>query len=427
MKLAVVGLGKIGLPIAMQACSKGVEVTGCDINQRVVENLNRGINHIKEEPGIDEKLKDALEKGLFRATTETSKAVSESDVVIIVVPLVVDKEKNVDYRIIDAATRDVARGLRKGTLVIYETTLPVGDTRNHMKPLLEEGSGLKAPADFYLAFSPERVYTGQVFRNLSEYPKIVGGIDEESAKKAEEFYRRILDAEIIRVANSETAEMVKIMGMTYRDVNIALANEFAKFAQKKGIDIKEAIEACNTNPHSHVLRPGIGVGGHCAPVYPYFIINEGKRIGSRITLAEEARKINDEMAKYATGLLAKELGGLKEKRVLILGLAFRENVKETAFTTTRFIIDNLLEEGARVLLHDPLFSKEEIEEWAPFCEMGKDKIDAAIMQAYHREYQDMDFGVLKKMGCKVFLDGRNMVPREKAERAGIRYIGMGIN
>ena len=233
MIVCVVGLGKIGLPLACQYAGKGFTVVGCDVNSDVVDCINRGVSHIQEEPALKEKVKDLVAGKLLSATTDTVKAVSESDVVVVIVPLVVDDEENIDYSIVDAATKDVAKGLRKDTVVIYETTLPVGDTRDRIAPILESG-GLKAGVDFYLVFSPERVSSGRIFKDLAEIPKIVGGVNDESTVKGVEFYESVLDAEVIGVNDCETAEAIKLFGMTYRDVNIALANEFARFCGKKG-------------------------------------------------------------------------------------------------------------------------------------------------------------------------------------------------
>jgi len=202
LKICVIGLGKIGLPLAAQYASKGFRVIGCDINPEVVDSINGGISHIKGEPGLDERVRDSVRKGLLSATTDTVKAVKESNVIVVIVPLVVDKEGNIDYSTIDSVTETISKGLQKDSLVIYETTLPVGDTRDRMTPILER-SGLKAGRDFYVVFSPERVSSGVMFRYLREIPKIVGGIDEESTRRGVEFYKRVLDSEVISVTSGD--------------------------------------------------------------------------------------------------------------------------------------------------------------------------------------------------------------------------------
>ena len=426
MKICVIGLGKIGLPLAAQYSSKGFRVIGCDVNQKVVDSINKGISYITGEPELDEKVKDSVEKGLLSATTDTVKAVIESDVIVVIVPLFVDKEGNTDYSIIDSVTETVSKGLQKDSLVIYETTLPAEDTRNRMTPILEK-SGLKAGRDFYVVFSPERVSSGVMFQYLRDIPKIVGGIDEESTKKGVEFYEKVLDSKVIPVSSSEAAEATKLFGMVYRDVNIALANDFVKFCQAKNLDVIEIIKASNTNPHSHILAPGVGVGGHCAPVYPYFLIKNASDLGVDLILAKNARNINDAMPEYTVNLLVKELKDLDGKNVLVLGLAYRKGVKETFLSPSLSVIENLKSLKANVYVHDPLFSKEEIEEFdVEFADLRDlDALDAVILVTNHREYENLDLKNLKEKGVKVIVDGRNFLEKEKVERYGIIYIGIG--
>src|ERR1700694_4313695 len=272
--VAVVGLGKIGLPLAAQFASKGLDVVGCDVLPEVVESINAGRAHIHEEAGLEQAVAAAVAAGKLKATTDTSTAVAKADVVVVIVPLMVSLDRDIDYRSLDAATRAVGRGLRKGSLVIFETTLPVGTTRQRLGPMLEKESGLRAGADFHLAFSPERLYAGRIFEDLRKYPKIVGGIDERSTERALQFYRSVLDAEVWAVDNAETAEFTKLAETTYRDVNIALANQFALYAARRDVNVGQAFEAANSQPFSHIHRPSLGVGGHCIPVYPHFMLGD---------------------------------------------------------------------------------------------------------------------------------------------------------
>ncbi|MFH1835699.1 MAG: nucleotide sugar dehydrogenase, partial [Methanobacteriota archaeon] len=322
-------------------------------------------------------------------------------------------------------TKDVAKGLKGKTLVVYETTLPVGDTRGRIAPILE-ASKLKAGDGFYLAFSPERVSSGRIFKDLKEIPKIVGGVNEKSTGKAVEFYEKVLDCEVIPVSDCETAEAVKLFGMTYRDVNIALANEFAKFAQARGIDALDAINASNTNPYSHILTPGVGVGGHCAPVYPYFLLKKAKDYGVDLILPKDARKINDRMPGYAVGLLEKELGGLSGRRILVLGLAYRGGVKEVQFSPSIDVSARLNENKSRVFIHDPLFDAEELRGYGEPVELNDlPKLDGVILVTAHKEYEKLDLEKLKSVGVKVFVDGRNFLDKKKFDELGILYRGVG--
>jgi nucleotide sugar dehydrogenase len=424
--VAVVGLGKIGLPLAAQYAGMGLRVIGCDISQEVVDTVNAGQSHVKEEPGLAEKVADAVSARLLSATTDTPSAVAESNVVVIIVPLMVDEQRTIDYRAVDSATEAAGRGLRPGTLVVYETTLPVGTTRTRFGPSLERVSGLDMGRDFYLAFSPERVYSGRIFRDLQQYPKIIGGVTEESTRRALDFYSAALDgAPVMAAQDADTAELVKLMETTYRDVNIALANEFARFAAERGLPVDEATVMANTQPYSHIHRPGIGVGGHCIPVYPYFLINAAT--GDEMSIPAQARRVNDSMASWALDRLSEQLGGLEGKRILLFGLAYRENVKETAFSSGVRLIEELGMRGAKVLLNDPLYTTEELSRY-PVEPISLDNLppcDAAIMQACHDEYRALDWQRLASLGCKAVLDGRNCLSRQAIETTGMTYLGMG--
>jgi nucleotide sugar dehydrogenase len=424
--VAVVGLGKIGLPLAAQFSHAGMQVIGCDINEEVVQTVNAGHSHVKEEPGLEEWVHEGVASGLLTATTNTTEAVGRSNVVVIIVPVIVDVARQVDYASIDAATRAVAAGLQPGTLVIYETTLPVGTTRTRFAPALEQGSGLTLGRDFFVAFSPERVYSGRIFRDLQQYPKVVGGIDPESTRRAADFYTAALQgAPLLQVHNADTAELVKLMETTYRDVNIALANEFARFAADRGLPVDEAINAANTQPYSHIHRPGIAVGGHCIPVYPYFLINHAGE--QEMTLPRTARRVNDDMAAWSVHRLASALGGLQGKRVLVLGLAYRENVKEPIFSGTVRLVPLLKEAGATVLLNDPLFTTGEIAHHGatPATLDSLPAGDAIILQAYHDQYHDLDWQALAAQGYRIVLDGRNALDPATIRAAGLQYIGIG--
>lgn len=421
MNVAVVGLGKVGLPLAARIASRGHTVLGCDLNPDVVAAVNRGESPIQGEEGLDDAIRTAVRGGNLEATTDTAGAVRRAEAVVVIVPVLLTDDKQADLSMIKAAAADVAAGLQKGSLVAFETTLPVGTTRNVLGPVLEEGSGLRAGVDFSLAFSPERVFSGRVLRDLGTYPKVVGGIDQPSTERAARFYEEALGITPMPVRDAETAELAKLAELTYRDVNIAFANELALAAQRAGVDALEVIAAANSQPFSHIHEPGVGVGGHCVPVNPWFLINGlGPTPISRL-----ARETNDGMAREAARLLEDALGGLQGRTVLILGLAYRGNVKEPYHSAAFLLNDALQEAGARVLMHDPLFSDQEIRGYGfePVSLEPPPQVDAIVLQASHDEYRTMDFGAFR--GCLALLDGRNALSREDVEVKGLRYLGIG--
>lgn len=404
MKAVVVALGKIGLPIAAQIALSGHEVVGCDTDPRVVDHVNRAQEPFPGEAGLQDALTEVVASGRLRATGGTTAAVADGpDLVIAVPPLVVDANAQPDYSILDSVVSDVGRGLKAGTVVCVETTLPVGTTRNRIAPALASLSGLTAEEDFFTIHSPERVYSGRIFRDLSAYPKIVGGLTPEGERRGVELYRLFLDAEVRGMGSAEAAELTKLAETTYRDVNIGLANEFARFADTLGIDVDRVIDAANSQPFSHIHRPGIAVGGHCIPVYPRFYLAGDPAA----QLPAAARAVNESMPSYAVDLLTEELpDGLAGKRVLILGVAYRGEVKETAFSGAFAVRRELESRGAIVVASDPLYTGAELRELG-FTPWDGGGVDAAIVQSDHPRYADLTRADIP--GARAIVDGRGVL------------------
>ncbi|HEY6797240.1 MAG TPA: nucleotide sugar dehydrogenase [Kineosporiaceae bacterium] len=429
MKITVVALGKIGLPLAVQFASRGHQVIGADVNLDVVQLVNRGVEPFPGEARLAELLAETVGDGRLVATTDTTAAVAESDAVVVVVPLFVDAEGSPDFAWMDAATRDIARGLRPGSLVSYETTLPVGTTRSRFLPMLQDGSGLLHGRDFHLVFSPERVLTGRVFADLRAYPKLVGGIDEVAGRRAEDFYRAVLEFDergdlprpngVWNLGSAEGAELAKLAETTYRDVNIGLANEFARFAGAHGIDVHQVIEASNSQPFSHIHRPGIAVGGHCIPIYPrLYLWNDPDA-----SIVRMARARNAGMPAYAVGLLEGTHGDLTDQRVVILGASYRGGVKETAFSGVFPLADALRERGAVVLVHDPLYEDDELEKLGLTPYPPGSPVDAAVVQTDHAVYRELTPADLP--GVRTVVDGRAALPLDRWGGVTVRVIGKG--
>jgi nucleotide sugar dehydrogenase len=409
-EVTVVGLGKIGLPLAVQIAGKGFRVHGVDRNPEVTRLAAQGSIPFPGEPGLAERLRAAVDSDMFIATSGTAEAVARSQVAIIVVPLITNPAGRPDYSAVDAATAAVAAGLRPGTLVIYETTLPVHTTRRRLGPALAAGSGLSLGSDFMLCHSPERVSSGSVFADLRRYPKLLGGIDARSGKSAETFYSSVLDFDersdlprpngVWDLGSAEAAEFAKLAETTYRDINIALANEFARFAEAAGINVYEIIEAANSQPYSHLHRPGISVGGHCIPVYPRLYLAGDP--DARLPVA--AREVNEAVPLRAVHLLAELTGGLSGLRVAVLGAAYRGGVKETAFSGVFAIVRELALLGAVPLVHDPLYSDFELRglNLEPY-HVGE-PCDAAITHTDHRVYELLRPADMP--GVRALVDGR---------------------
>jgi nucleotide sugar dehydrogenase len=430
VKICVVALGKIGLPLAVQFATKGHEVMGVDVNADTVALVNLGHEPFPGETDLEAKLAAAVAGGLIAATTDYAKAVPGADVVVVVVPLFVDGEGIPDFAWMDSATRDIGANLTPGTLVSYETTLPVGTTRDRWTPMLEEGSGLKEGSDFHVVFSPERVLTGRVFADLRKYPKLIGGLSAAGAKRGREFYESVLDFDdrpdldrpngVWDLGSAEASELAKLAETTYRDVNIGLANQFAMFAASRGIDVFQVIEASNSQPYSHIHLPGIAVGGHCIPVYPRLYLHNDPGA----TVVRSAREANAAMPEYAAGLLEGAYGNLQGARVVVLGAAYRGGVKETAFSGVFPTVAALESRGALVAVHDPLYSDAELSALGLTPYNEGDGVDAAVVQTDHAAYADLRAKDLP--GIRVLVDGRRVTSPDDWPGVTHRTLGVAV-
>jgi UDP-N-acetyl-D-glucosamine dehydrogenase len=426
MRIAVIGLGKIGLPLSAQFADRGHQVVGVDVNVETVQTINSGVAPFPGEAHLDDHLQRLVAAGRLRATTEYAEAVPDADAVVVVVPLITDKQGTPDFGWMDQATRDLGRNLTSGTLVIYETTLPVGTTRERWKPALEEHSGLVEGVDFHVVFSPERVSSGRVFADLRRYPKLIGGLTPAGAAAAVDFYQATLEFDerpdlartngVWDLGSAEAAEMAKLAETTYRDVNIGLANQFAMFAERAGIDIYEVIEASNSQPYSHIHRPGVSVGGHCIPVYPRLYLAGDPEA----TVVSAAREANLQMPRHAVQTLESEYGDLEGARVAVLGAAYRRGVKETAFSGVFELVAELEARGAQVNVHDPLYTEAELHALGLTAHGLGAPLDAAIVHTDHACYSDLTLADLP--GVRVVLDGRGLFP-ELGQGVVVRTLG----
>ncbi len=427
MKIAVIALGKIGLPLAVQFARSGHTVVGVDINESVVDLVNCGTEPFPGETDLQAHLSVVTATKALTATTSTETAVRDADAVVIVVPLFVDPTGVPDFCWMDSATNAVAAALAPGTLVSYETTLPVGTTRERFLPMLERGSGLQASVDFSLVFSPERVFTGRVFSDLKRYPKLVGGISATDAAAGVAFYEAVLEFDdrpdlsrpngVWDLGSTEAAELAKLAETTYRDVNIGLANQFARFADQAGVDVRAVIDASNSQPFSHIHQPGIAVGGHCIPIYPQFYLWNDPSA----SIVAAARQANEAMPSYAVDLLEGLHGPLAGEQVVVLGASYRGGVKETAFSGVFPTVFELKSRGAAVRVHDPLYDDEELVAlgFEPY-QLGQ-HADAAIIQADHDMYENLSPNDLP--GIRSLVDGRRITDASAWPGVAHRFIG----
>jgi UDP-N-acetyl-D-mannosaminuronic acid dehydrogenase len=358
MNISVIGLGRAGLPLAAVIADAGLQVIGVDVNEERIKDINQGKNPIPEEPGLSELIEKHGGKKI-KATSEPVSAAQESQVHIVIVPLLIDSDNNADFKYIDQAFENIAKGLKKEDIVVLETSVPVGTTEARIKDILEK-SGLKAGEDFYLAYSPERIMTGYSISRFTEFPKVIGGINRLSGEKAFEIYKKFTKQPQL-VSNTRAAEMIKLSEGVYRDVNIALANQLFRVCEEYGLSFTEVREYAN-NPFVHIHKAGVGVGGHCIPVYPWFIIKDMEAKGEKeaVALIRHSREINNQMAVYWKDRILRMMKDVKNKKILVYGLTYRPKVKDTIYSRAIALYKELEKAGADVFAYDDLLDESEI-------------------------------------------------------------------
>jgi len=425
MKVCVVGLGKIGLPLSVQFAKSGFDVVGVDISENSVSLINNGLAPFPGEPLLDTYLKEVLAQKKLTATSSYQQGVTDADVIVVLVPLIVDNQSVPNYVSIDSATTEIGKYLKNGALVSYETTLPIGTTRNRFGKLLEKVSGFKVGVDFHLVFSPERVSSGRIFEDLKNYPKIVGGITKACTNKGISFYTTALQFNLRNdlnrpngvwaVESSEASEFVKLAETTYRDVNIGLANQFAIHAEELSLDIIEIIESANSQPFSHIHTPGISVGGHCIPVYPYFYLSDNPDS----TIVYAARMRNESMPGYTIEEIKNKFPSLVGMSIGILGVSYRTGVKEAAFSGALTLLKLLKNEGAIVFGYDPFFTPSELKGLGFECAEDYSNLNGIIIHTAHDEFNNLNPDIIK--GLKFIFDGRNILNKFTKKKNSFLY------
>jgi UDP-N-acetyl-D-mannosaminuronic acid dehydrogenase len=433
--VAVYGLGKMGLPLAAVFAEIGARVIGVDVDQKLVNEISKGRCPLADEPGLPEMLEANVARGRLSATMDGVAAAKESDVMVILVPCLLNDNKSPDLTAVTAVCSSISQGLSRGDFVILETTVPPRTTKDVLLPILKQ-SGLRE-GEFGLAFCPERTSSGRAIRDITgAYVKVVGGIDKESTATAAAIYSVINKKGVITVSDTTAAEAVKLFEGIYRDVNIALSNELALVCREIGVNPAEVFRVANEplneetgHPPTNLLQPGAGVGGHCIPVYPYFVT---KTTGTDTSLIKLARTINESMPYHMVDLIIEGLNELgrrvKGSNILILGLASRNGVKEARNSPAIPITQRLKKLQANVFLYDSLFSKEEIESFGVEYGNGFDNMDSVVIVTDHKEFKEYDWQKIGgKMRNRVIVDGRQLVEPEKVRQFGFIYKGVGYS
>lgn len=415
--VAVVGLGYVGLPLAVEKAKAGYRTIGFDVQASKVEMVNQGINYIGDV--VDSELKELVEQGMLSATTDFS-FVKDVDFVAIAVPTPLDEYQQPDISYVRDSTMAVAKYLRKGSMVVLESTTYPGTTEELILPLLEQGSGLRCGEDFYLAFSPERVDPGNRFYQTKNTPKVVGGVGRDATEVIAAMYRNVLEGDIFEASSPKIAEMEKILENTYRNVNIGLINELAMLCNKMNINIWEVIEAAKTKPFGFTpFYPGPGLGGHCIPLDPYYLSWKAREYGFHTSMIEASMMVNDRMPEYTVERTGKILNRFKKAlngaKVLILGVAYKGDIDDYRESPALRVIEEFRKVGSEVAYYDPFVS--EYQEKGYFQKRLPEltneiiqKADIVVITTNHT--QGIDYDLVQK-NAKYIFDTKNALKNIK--------------
>lgn len=417
-KVCVLGLGYIGLPTACTLANSGVNVVGVDVKPEIINGLQNGHAHIYE-PGLDELVTEAVQSGRLSVCDTPENA----DAFIIAVPTPFYDDKRADMRAVTSAAESIVPVLKRGDLVVLESTSPPRTTLDLVAPILER-SGLKAGDDFYLAYSPERVLPGQIIRELVENARVIGGVTPESAEAGRDLYRTFVQGEIF-LTEATTAEMVKLMENTYRDVNIAIANEFSRLADRLGVDVWEAIKLANRHPRVKILNPGPGVGGHCISVDPWFLVEAAPDI---TPLIRTARHVNDSQPGFVVALARRALGHLAGKRVAALGLSFKPDVDDLRESPAVEVAHLLTQAGAIVRAYEPFKPDAKIEGLDTDHRLAAvvEDADVLLLLVAHKPLRELDPFVINQLTrARIVIDAAGGWDARTWQHAGFRYYRLG--
>lgn len=414
--VCVVGQGHIGLPTALIIADSGLQVTGVDVTAPLVDDLNKGINHLVE-PGLTQ----LLEKCVAAKTYSASLTPEPADTFIVSVPTPLDPENQPVLDYVVAAAESIAPHIRPGNLVILESTVPPGTTRGVFTKALAEKSNLTPENDFFVAHCPERVLPGTILRELIENDRVVGGSSPEATRLAKKFYQRFVSGDVLE-SDSVTAELVKLSENIYRDVNIGLANEFAIISEDLGANVWDVIELANKHPRVNIHQPGPGVGGYCIPVAPWMLSADLESAPQTIL---QARNINAGQPARTVQKVLNLLTGVENPKVAILGAAYKGGVGDARATPTVEVIELLLEAGATVSVHDPL-TKNFKYELESFEDTVRDA-DLAIILTAHSQFESIEpVSTAKLMKSAIIVDTRNSLNAEAWEQAGFKVVRLGV-
>jgi nucleotide sugar dehydrogenase len=432
LHVCVIGIGRIGLPTALSFAYTGLPTVGLDINKKLVDSINSGNYPLKDEPGFEEMFKKVISNKKFSATTDINEAITNSDIIVLSLPTPMDANFVPDYSAILSVGQNLNKLLKKGSLIIVESTVEPGFIENEFIKTLEDSNGSKIGVHFSVSACPETANPGEILSDFKKLPRLVGSINEKTTDQVSMIYHFVFGVEIIKMPDCKTANAAKLTSNVFRDVNIAFVNELAILFEKMGIDILKVLEACDKKYNFQTHYPGAGVGGPCLPVNSYQFLNSARKTMGELKIIETARKINEQMPYHTVELLAdglKEIGkSFNNSTIAILGISYKPNVRDIQLTPVEQIVKRLDEMGSKIKIYDPYYKSTAVFSHKTEASLfdAIENADAVILATAHDELKEIDPTLfVKKMKKPLIIDARGIMDSKSAKKAGVMLKGIG--
>ncbi len=431
LRVAVIGIGRIGLPTALSFAKSGLPTVGVDINEKLIQKINSKIFPLPDEPGYEEIFYNVIESGNFSTTTNIDEVVPNSDLILLSLPTPMDDENIPDYSALRTVASKLSTILSPNSLVIVESTIEPGFIEDEMVSIITKSGRLNSE-NFFIGVCPENANPGEILHDFTNLPRLVGGINPEITKIIKSIYNFVFSVELVEMPNCKTANAVKLTTNVFRDINIAFVSELSLMFEKLGIDTNKVLEAAKKKYNFQVHYPGAGVGGPCLPINSYQLLNTARRVGSSLNIIESGRKINEKMPEHVIELVLdafKESGkSLDGSEILLLGISYKPDVKDIQLTPAEHIIKKLKNLGANIHIYDPYFSSSTqygIDISESLSEELLQKMDGAIIVTAHKEFSKFEISNFCKMKTPILIDTRGIVDPNDAHKSKLIFRGLG--
>ena len=431
LRVCVIGIGRIGLPTALSFAKSGLQTIGVDINENLVQNINSGKFPLKDEPGYNEIFDDVIKNKKFSATTNIEEVVPNSDLVLLSLPTPMDENNIPDYSALRNVATKLSEILSPNSLIIVESTIEPGFIEDEMVSLISKSGRLEIEKNFFIGVCPENANPGEILHDFTNLPRLVGGINHNVTKIIKAIYKFVFSVELVEMPDCKTANAVKLTTNVFRDINIAFVSELSLMFDKLGIDTIKVLEAAKKKYNFQVHYPGAGVGGPCLPINSYQLLNTGKRTGSKLSIIEAGRKINENMPEHVIKLTSNAFKECKKSiqnsEILILGVSYKPDVKDIQLSPAGHIIRKLQDLGANIHIYDPYFSSSQV-----FGITSEDniediisKVDAVIIVTGHDEFKKLQINTFTKMQHPILIDTRGIIDPSIAKQEKLIFRGLG--